>query len=218
MIQKLIVEGNEGYIIDIILHKMQMSYPEGVNKQNFNQDFLKKGSGIDDALKIFSASLATPDITNIGIILDADDKDVKSRWQAISSRVLKYFPDINLSSYQFSNQGIIVKEDGFPTIGLWVMPNNQDTGYFEHFLASMIAEDNLWIEANQKVDEIYLKYDHLNNIRKQKAKIYTWLAWQKNPGASFGRAMQGSNFDINTQEVQDFTNWLIGTFSFYKNS
>ena len=52
------------------------------------------------------------------------------------------------------------------------------------------------------------------NFKKQKATIYTWLAWQETPGLPFGTALEAKYLNHNKEYLKPFLNWIRKTFQF----
>ena len=82
----------------------------------------------------------------LGVVVDADG-DFAARWQSLRDVLIK-------SGYtnvpkQADPLGLIVEHslepDERPRVGVWIMPNNKDTGSMEHFFALLLPSDNtLW--------------------------------------------------------------------------
>ena len=213
MKQRLILEGNEAYVIGEIWEK-NFDIPVGFTERN-KRDFAKIGNGFSGAIEELEVALLE-NLTNIGIIVDADFKEnggIAARWQRISDVVKARFPKLDLSSYSPNPNGIIIKNENYPTIGVWIMPDNQNEGYLEHFLTQLIdKEDFMYENATKTVKDLYENNKHLKEIRKQKANIYTWLAWQEEPGQSFGTAIKSNILNAKGEAIQPFLNWLKDTF------
>ncbi len=95
-------------------------------------------------------------------------------------------------------------------------PKNADNGYLEHFIENLIEKDD-WVlsEAKDKVDELLTKDDcRFTEVKKQKAVIYSWLAWQESPGLPFSTAMKSKSLNAPAEMAQSFLNWIKNTFEF----
>ena len=95
-------------------------------------------------------------------------------------------------------------------------PKNADNGYLEHFIENLIEKDD-WVlsEAKDKVDELLTKDDcRFTEVKKQKAVIYSWLAWQESPGLPFSTAMKSKSLNAPAEMAQPFLNWIKNTFEF----
>ena len=52
-------------------------------------------------------------------------------------------------------EGTIIYESDQPTIGIWIMPNNQLPGMLEHFCRFLVPHDDcLWNQAEQIVQQV----------------------------------------------------------------
>ena len=95
-------------------------------------------------------------------------------------------------------------------------PKNADNGYLEHFIENLIEKDD-WVlsEAKDKVDELLTKDDcRFTEVKKQKAVIYSWLAWQETPGLPFGTALDAGYLNHKKVFLQPFLNWIGRSFQF----
>ena len=104
-----------------------------------------------------------------------------------------------------------------PEIGMWMMPNNEDTGTIEDFLAYMIhSEDRYWGHARNYVDVVlqetiqFPKRKTLKESKASKANIYAWLAVQENPGRLPATAIKTGYLNAKDPRVQPFQRWLKG--------
>jgi len=151
----------------------------------------------------------------IGIVLDADmpeDKpDIMVRWQQLSDKLEKYGYTLPA---QPDKQGTIHPNVGkYPRIGIWLMPNNQDTGMLEDFLKKLALPDTLATAQSCVKCAYRRKVTHFKEAHLSKAEIYTYLAWQDEPGKPFGIAITAHTLQPNTEIAHLFTNWLNRLFS-----
>jgi hypothetical protein len=212
MKQHLVVEGKDYYFIGELC-KAHFPIPKGFNKGN-QKTFLIGGNGYDKTLVDFSDALKSTDLTNIGLIVDADFKGVDNRFQEILGVLSSHF-DTKIEKKTLYTEGGIVEILGVK-IGIWIMPNNQDNGYLEHFIESMIEnEDVILNEAKGKVAELMSKdYCRFTEIKSQKAILHSWLAWQETPGLPFGTALRAGYFNKEKETIVPFLNWIEKTFEF----
>lgn len=158
--------------------------------------------------------LQRPTINTIGVVLDAD-ADLDARWNSVRDILLKEgyavstSPDIN---------GTIIEGVGRnPTIGIWLMPDNLQSGMLEDFVRYLIPQDDLLqpfvaqILSRIEGEDIKNRYDP--NTQQSKAFIHTWLAWQKDPGKPMGTAIAAMFLDHNTDLCQRFVDWLNRLFN-----
>ncbi len=71
--------------------------------------------------------------------------------------------------------------NGSRRVGVWLMPDNQNDGKLEHFLQSLIADNDQLINharasTNSARDIHGASFSDGDSI---KAEIHTWLAWQQ---------------------------------------
>jgi len=169
--------------------------------------------GKDPLLEGVGARLKESDITALGIILDADT-DLHASWQAIAARLNQAgYPDVPETP---SAVGTVVEAPAdslLPRVGIWLMPDNQVPGILEDFLRFLVpAGDPLFAHVEQSLDSIPPGLCRFTDLKKPKARIHTWLAWQEEPGKPFGQAISASYLDPNLPVANSFAIWLQQTF------
>jgi len=144
----------------------------------------------------------------IGIVLDADTNP-SGRWQSIKSKLSKYgytfpsAPEIN---------GTILKCEGKPTLGIWIMPNNADVGMLEDFCASLIDPEELEI-AKEAVDKVAgTPTASFKEVHLSKAVVHTYLAWQDEPGRPLGQSITTKALEPDKESARIFATWLEKLF------
>ncbi|MFN9172973.1 MAG: DUF3226 domain-containing protein, partial [Synechocystis sp.] len=151
------VEGKtELQMLPFLIHGNGINWPDQIpypvyihNKNGF--DNLTKHPKISSFFNSHSR------ITHFGIVFDADnvspigeDNSPQKRWKEIYSAFVKFIPEID--QYQLSKQGLIIDVKANDKIlndikfGIWVMPDNQNPGMLETFLARLIPDGlpQLW--------------------------------------------------------------------------
>ena len=102
-------------------------------------------------------------------------------------------------------------------IGVWIMPDNLQSGMLEDFVRYLIPENDLLypfvdtVLAQIETDDIANRYNP--NVHRAKAFIHTWLAWQKDPGTPMGLALTKTYLDHNTALCLRFVDWLNRLFN-----
>lgn len=198
--QVLLVEGKDDEHVIYALckaHKID---------ENFN---VRECNGFNNLLKTIPIHLKRSEIKTVGIIVDADT-DVKNRWDSIKTFFLK-------NNYNFPteipNNGLIFKDNKI-RIGVWIMPHNNSNGILEDFISFLIPnEDNLLSivdETLQLIEEKQFNKYHLKD--KSKARISTWLSWQKTPGSPMGTSITKKYLDVNNPQCQLFVDWISKLF------
>ncbi len=173
------------------------------------------GRGIEELKSTFTTTInKTYDVSNIGIVVDADD-NVNARWDALCN-IAKGAGDCVFPT-QPSQSGCIttiVRQKKPPIkLGIWIMPDNENGGMLEHFISDLIPDDNfLWQKAEADVIAIPETERLFPSVHTQKAKIHTWLAWQKTPGRPMGIGITAGWFDHQSPLAQSFIAWIKELF------
>ncbi|MCB0575657.1 MAG: hypothetical protein KDC61_13950 [Saprospiraceae bacterium] len=211
--QRLIVEGNDGWALTQLCESNALPWPEGFTKKTIGK-FVVPAGGYDKISGLVSAALLEAGLTNIGIVVDADDAGPEARWQAMRIVLEPFFSNNMLDALAPAPEGIVLKEPGRPVVGIWIMPDNAGNGYLEHFLAHLVdSEEQLWQHTDQTVKDLAGRdFCRFKPVRQQKAMLHTWLAWQEEPGRPFGTAMQAGYLNAKVAAVQPFLNWMQQTF------
>lgn len=168
------------------------------------------GKGVNNILKIVSVEIIGSGDKHLGIIMDADES-LHSRWESLRDNLLAWgYTDLPGDPIP---EGTIIKEADMPTIGIWIMPDNQISGMLENFVGFLVPTgDNLWTIAETVVDEVMQLDCRFPVQHKIKSLIHTWLAWQKEPGKPIGQAITKRYFDPFAPHSQKFINWTRNVF------
>ncbi|MDQ2716170.1 MAG: hypothetical protein M3Z08_14785 [Chloroflexota bacterium] len=146
----------------------------------------------------------------LGIILDADD-DLFRCWQQVKG-ILEQSGYLSVP-HEPVPEGTILEEDGRPIVGIWLMPDNRLPGKIEDFVSYLIrSDDPLWSIADdilQKVIEVDCRFRAAYTI---KARLHTWLAWQKIPGKPMGLAITARYVDASNLHAQQLISWVRRVF------
>lgn len=176
-------------------------------------DVIHPYGGKDLLLDGIGARTKESDISALGIILDADT-DLQARWQAVSDR-------LNQAGYadipdKPSPTGTLIPAPAsslLPRVGIWLMPDNRLPGILEDFLHFLVPPgDPLLAHVEQSLDAIPPDSCRFSVLKKPKARIHTWLAWQEEPGRPFGQAITARYLDANLPAADAFAKWLHQTF------
>lgn len=93
------------------------------------------------------------------------------------------------------------------------MPNNCVAGILEDFLRFLVPlNDPLFDHVVQSIDTILPGHCRFTDLKKPKARIHTWLAWQEEPGKPFGQAITARYLDPDLPAADVFAQWLHRTF------
>lgn len=169
--------------------------------------------GINALLDSLYDQVNSPNLKTLGLVVDADQA-LSSRWHSLFTR---------LSDIGYQNLPESLPDDGLvheshdpyiPRLGVWIMPDNQLPGILEDFAVQLIAaEDPLLAKVDQTLTD--LENTHLNQYspaKRPKARIYTWLAWQKRPGMPMGQAITAKVLNGDSAVSRRFLDWLRRLF------
>lgn len=197
-IRKLLVEGNDDkhVVINLCMAYQIPEVFEVIDKK-----------GINNLLETLPIELKTSDLESLGILVDADT-NLQARWQSLRNTLTQAgytVPKTPVST------GTILQNEERPTVGIWLMPNNQLPGLLENFVAELIpVGDGLWTQAQDCVAN--LPERRFPAVARAKADIHTWLAWQAEPGKPMGTAITARYLDPGSARAQDFMTWLRTLF------
>lgn len=141
----------------------------------------------------------------LGIVADANN-DIDARWRRIRNRMP---PHIALPERP-AQGGVVVP--GRPRVGVWLMPNNADSGELEDFVLQMLPpNDPVWPRAERYIDGIP---DHARQFptgKVSRAKLYAWLATRRDP-RRMGEAIRTRDLAIDGALCREFVEWLRRLF------
>lgn len=171
---------------------------------------IKAQGGKDKLLKGVETAVTVSTERSIGFVLDANTSR-QSRWDAMASRL--------------RNVGLCVPRDippeGFvgesmryrARVGVWLMPDNRREGMLEHFLETLVSEnDPLFLHAQQSTKQAKRQGAKYSDTKAPKAALHAWLAWQKNPGLPYGSAIRARYFDRDSEVAEEFVAWFRRVF------
>jgi hypothetical protein len=210
--KKLIVEGNQDKrVIPELMEANGVTWGKG------KEPVYIEAYGSDEFInnKKISARLKASGLTHLGLIIDADENP-KDRWQSIRNACLKVEEiqkSIDNLPEQMPETGLIINIPNgteFIKFGIWMMPDNENRGMLETFLAYMIKDesDPLWQYAQEVVTEAKTKGAKFIDEHIDKAYIYSWLAWQKPPGRQLHNAIQEEILNPQHPKAQVFVKWF----------
>ena len=216
MAQKLILEGNEGYVLSEILELSNASLPLGYpSTEEYVKNFLKSVKGISNVKRTLIQQIKDTEVTNVGIIVDANSKGSKARFNSIKNILEQHLPEVvNWNFTAAPEAGWIADVAPDFRIGLWVMPNNQDNGYFEHFLMELVdpADESLKSALQMLEDVAQSGHQRFTDLRAQKALLALYLAIQEEPGMSPTTALRKGLLNHQHPLAQRFVSWYEQTF------
>lgn len=203
---KLLVEGNDDqHSVWAICE--QQSIPETFDVVDCNS--------VEKAFKQLESRLMYPENNQIiGIIVDADDSP--SGRFASFCQILNKTGKYDCSGLTLTEEGLVIssKDDCFPKVGLWIMPDNNTEGMLEDFAILLAGSGNSLMENAEKALEVLEKesIQKYKPVYRSKAKIHTFLAWQEAPGMPIGQAITSRVLNSDSQMATLFIRWIKTLF------
>jgi hypothetical protein len=174
-------------------------------------DFDVRG-GLVNVRETFRGSLFSSETTRLGVVVDAD-ASVPDRfaafYQALVERGYRPVPKT------IPPDGLVLHRPTrtVPTVGIWIMPNNREAGALEEFVAALVRPgDQLWAHASQVVAQMPQELRVYPEQHRTKAQLYTWLAWQAEPGVRLPLALDRSMLSSEAETAQAFLSWVTRLF------
>lgn len=145
----------------------------------------------------------------VGFVLDCDRAEDNRKQQLIDR-----FREIRceLSTDEFMENGIVKEVEGI-NVGVWLMPDPSATcGKLESFLRTMIPSDDPILPLSSdfvaRVVADIPERSRFRDVDREKAEISSWLAVQKNPGASYGVAITSRALSVDSPSAVRFCSWF----------
>ena len=142
----------------------------------------------------------------LGILADANDS-IDGRWKSISDK-------LGEANCQVPNEigrfGSIFQGPRDIKVGVWLMPNNQESGELEDFVYKMIPKDDPVLpKAKDFIDSIPQKDRKFSKIKR--AYVHAWLATRKKP-RPLGTAIDAQDLNADVEIAEFFVSWLKDLF------
>jgi hypothetical protein len=212
-LRKLLVEGTDD--ANVCYHLLTSYHiivkdrdPKSTNNNGIE---IVDTKGIEHLLEDLPRQIrADSSLASLGIVVDADE-DIAVRWQSLRDILLK----VGYSKAPASPDlgGTIIYESSQPTIGIWIMPNNELPGMLEHFCRFLVPYDDcLWDHAEHIVQQVMEVDCRFPQPHLMKAQIHSWLAWQNEPGKPLGQAITKKFLDAQAPYAQQFILWICRLF------
>ncbi|MCB9742733.1 MAG: hypothetical protein H6741_20700 [Alphaproteobacteria bacterium] len=173
----------------------------------------------------------------VGVIVDADHGSgggARERWRTLR-RILterEYEGDhpgygVNVPRELPDRQAlgsVFRHPDGLPSVGLWLMPDHNSNGMLEDLILASVVDVPDQQALLTKVERDIPRGDArlFREVQESKARVYTWLAWQKRPGLGLAFTLDpgalpgqesGPLLDAEKQPLKGLMRWLGETFA-----
>ena len=173
---------------------------------------VKEHQGVDALLRAFPLYLENTAYGRVGLIVDADE-DVSARWEAIRRHLTGFGYERVPPHPEPDGTVVAAPEEDRPLAGVWIMPDNKGAGILEDFIRSLVpAGDPLLTYAENCVDGITAGARRFPDVRRSKAVVHTWLAWQEEPGTPLGLAIKSRYLDATLGQGQRLAEWCRRLF------
>jgi len=95
------------------------------------------------------------------------------------------------------------------------MPDNVSEGAIETFLKSLVpsTEQNAWEHAIKSTLEAKKQGCKYKDCHQDKANLYSWLAWQDEPGQNPGISLTRKILDPKSPSAVPFVKWFMALYS-----
>jgi hypothetical protein len=144
----------------------------------------------------------------LGMIFDCDGlHDTSNRLAKMQARCQSL--GINIPN-PLPENGFIATLTPEIKFGVWMMPNNIDSGMLETFLMNLVPDPNseLYQFAIECAAAAKTKGAPYKDCHNHKSIIHTFLAWLDSPGPQLHEAVKFRMLDANAKYADNFTAWF----------
>jgi len=158
--------------------------------------------------------LKETDLECLALIIDANGKGPRSRWESIRDRLTHAgYTDIPV---EHNEQGTVVELSLRPRtprsvrFGAWIMPDNRSEGMLEDFVAGLIRDhDSMLPLVDRFLRSIPADQQRFSPAHQPKARIHSWLAVSDRPGRPMGQAIKADKYmNAHHPSAQPFLDWI----------
>lgn len=170
--------------------------------------YIEDCKSIDRLLDAIEAGVRTYE--RLGILMDTDFPPT-ARWSQVQERLTR--AGLTVPETLDRNGVIVAGLRPSWKVGVWLMPDNSEPGYLEHFLSLLIPEGDLcWPYAAEVTAEAKKRGAPFRDVAKMKARIHSWLAWREEPGLPFGTALTAKYLKADSPVARPFVSWFKRLF------
>lgn len=176
--------------------------------------WMRSRGNADKALdKAFlGAMYQIPGLRALGVVVDAEAA-FAARWNAIRTFAADRFENVPAVC---PAGGLILRTEGKPSFGAWIMPDCNSNGMVEDFCRTLVpdARKPLWNFAESSIAEARANHGaDYRDAHTPKARMHSYLAWSDPPGERVGTAIAKSILDPNAASAQPFLDWMKSLYS-----
>lgn len=178
-------------------------------------DYNSKNGAINH-LPILMKNLEDGSKERIGLVVDADLKKFGQGFDATLELVVEKIKPLGFDTQPVALTGggfVFEHNDGLPSFGLWIMPNNKDEGILEDLIKDSIVKEEAGLLQNAINTVSSLPSPKFEAHRRVKAEIGTWLAWQDKPAEGLYYSVAGNLLDQDATTMAGFLSWMKHVFN-----
>ena len=166
---------------------------------------IKPTGGKEVLLKSVKTEISANSGRATGFVLDANGS-LQNSWLQIAGKLKK--AEVEVPS-RIPKEGFVGKSVFYQApVGVWLTPDNERDGALEHFLETLIAdEDDLFAHAQESTREARRRGAQFAG-HFDKAALHAWLAWQEDPGLPYGSAIRAQFFGHDSEAAKRFIAWF----------
>jgi len=198
---KLIVEGKDDkHLVSKFLEKHCLAPSFSIDEKE----------GYENLCVSISPELKVPGRRALGILVDADDS-IEDRWKSISG--LLRGAECDVPNAHSQNGSVFDGPKGIK-VGVWIMPDNQNSGELEDFVHALIpAGDPVLPLAKCYINNIPVDARKFKVHKFTRAYVHAWLAARKRP-RQIGTAITAGDLSLDSELAASFVAWLRKLFDF----
>jgi hypothetical protein len=179
--------------------------------------------GIFERLPFLLEQIKDGTLSKLAIVVDADYDKKEGGGLGCQRTIDKIAEIVSVPPYHFAlterpklqSGGLLFKSsNGYNTLGLWVMPDNQQDGMLEDFIKDCIKSDELALFNYAKEVVKNVPNKKFEEHHHSKAEVATWIAWQKPPGHGIYYSVRENNLllDEESKLFKELKVWLKQVF------
>ena len=165
--------------------------------------------------KSYLPQLADGQIERLAIAVDADQHANGGGFVRTLNQLTQRLTPAGYQQRAGSGAGgfLFAHNDGLNDLGAWVMPNNADDGMLEDWIQLNLhpGEAALMQHAKTSIDQIP-GGPKFKPLRRSKAEVATWLAWQSEPDHGLWQVAKSDLLDDAAPQLQALKAWLMRVF------
>lgn len=207
---RLYVEGADDFhVLCALVRKTGV----GWTRADLRIPYAPETNGDKNAVKQARTAVKARSHRCVGLVVDADSEP-RSRWTEIRNELAEFAASpfgLELPE-TYPVEGVVARGQDGRRVGVWMMPGGARSGAVEGFLTSLVPQDDLWVHAVDATTAARSRGATFADKDLSKARLRAWLAWQKAPGAPYGRAIDAGFLASTSAEADLLVRWFRELF------